>query len=216
MTLQDSGKREEFSTGAVRDTQENKGRCDLLPLDCLSKKYANDPVILLLDKFEQSGNFKFIEDAMECFIAKWLPDVETSILELSVHFQEGAAKYGDNNWKKGLPVSRYISSAIRHYMQFSRGDRKEPHHRSFIWNLTAIIWTCKHLPQMNDYAAHIQATNTPRQCGKTFQQALQAEFNSLANMPHEEVFSRQAIKGLDDEILNGFNPTCVIVHIPKK
>lgn len=149
--LNDSGKREEFSTGAVRDTQENKGRCDLLPLDCLPRKYANDPIILLLDKFKQTGNFKFIEDARECFIAKYFPDVETSLLELSIHYQEGAAKYGDNNWQKGLPVSRYISSAIRHYVEYRRGDKNEPHQRSFVWNLTAIIWTCKHLPTMNDY-----------------------------------------------------------------
>lgn len=150
--LNDSGKREEFSTGAVRDTQEGKGRMDLIPLDCLPRKYANDPVVLMLDQFKKTGNFKFIEDARECFIAKYFPDVETSVLELSIHYQEGAAKYGDNNWQKGLPTSRYISSAIRHYMQFRKGDKKEPHHRSFVWNLTAIIWTCKHLPKMNDYA----------------------------------------------------------------
>lgn len=124
----------------------------MLPLDCLPRKYANDTVILLLDQFKKTGNFKFIEDARECFIAKYFPDVETSVLELSIHYQEGAAKYGDNNWQKGLPASRYISSAIRHYMQFRKGDKREPHHRSFVWNLTAIIWTCKHLPKMNDYA----------------------------------------------------------------
>ena len=176
--LNDSGKREEFSTGAVRDTQEGKGRMDLIPLDCLPRKYANDPVILLLDQFKKTGNFKCIEDAREYFIAKYFPDVETSLLELSVHYQEGAAKYGDNNWQKGLPTSRYISSAIRHYMQFRKGDKNEPHHRSFIWNLTAIIWTCKHLPKMNDYVTHVQIDH-PRQCGKTFEQALQAEFKNM-------------------------------------
>ena len=29
--IQDSGNRREFETGAVRDMQEGKGRCDLLP-----------------------------------------------------------------------------------------------------------------------------------------------------------------------------------------
>ena len=32
MELKDSGARREFGTGAVRDIQEGKGRCDLLPL----------------------------------------------------------------------------------------------------------------------------------------------------------------------------------------
>jgi hypothetical protein len=36
-TLKDSGKRQEFSTGAVRDVQENKGRYDLLPFHALER-----------------------------------------------------------------------------------------------------------------------------------------------------------------------------------
>ena len=31
MKIKDSGERREFSTGAVRDMAEGKGRCDLLP-----------------------------------------------------------------------------------------------------------------------------------------------------------------------------------------
>ena len=34
--IKDSGERREFETGAVRDIQEGKGRCDLLPLDVVS------------------------------------------------------------------------------------------------------------------------------------------------------------------------------------
>jgi len=36
-TTKDSGKREEFSTGAVRDTQDQKERYDLLPVLCLKR-----------------------------------------------------------------------------------------------------------------------------------------------------------------------------------
>lgn len=183
--IKDSGKREEFSTGAVRDTQEGKGRMDLIPLDCLPEKYANDPALLLIDKFKKTGNYKFIEYAIEYFIYHHFPDVETSLLELGVHYEEGAKKYGDNNWQLGLPASRYISSAIRHYMEFRRGDPDEPHKRSFIWNLTCIIWTCKHKPELNDYAKvekrlkpadfedmdkYLAKLDQPRQCGKTLQQ----------------------------------------------
>ena len=35
--IKDSGERREFQSGAVRDIQEGKGRCDLLPLDVVSK-----------------------------------------------------------------------------------------------------------------------------------------------------------------------------------
>lgn len=35
--VKDSGKRQEFSTGSVRDTQEGKGRFDLIPTDALRR-----------------------------------------------------------------------------------------------------------------------------------------------------------------------------------
>ena len=35
--IKDSGERREFQSGAVRDIQEGKGRCDLLPLDVVLK-----------------------------------------------------------------------------------------------------------------------------------------------------------------------------------
>ena len=35
--IKDSGNRTVFSTGSVRDIQEDKGRCDLLPLGVVAK-----------------------------------------------------------------------------------------------------------------------------------------------------------------------------------
>lgn len=37
MELKDSGNRREFSSGAVRDIAEGKGRCDLLPLGVIGE-----------------------------------------------------------------------------------------------------------------------------------------------------------------------------------
>lgn len=37
----DSGNRREFDTGAVRDIQEGKGRCDLMPLDVIAHNMAD-------------------------------------------------------------------------------------------------------------------------------------------------------------------------------
>ena len=36
-TIKDSGKREEYESGAVRDTNEGKIRYDLLPIECLKR-----------------------------------------------------------------------------------------------------------------------------------------------------------------------------------
>ena len=39
-------------------------------------------------------------------------------LDLSIHFENGAKKYDENNWKKGIPTEKYIDSAMRHYIKF--------------------------------------------------------------------------------------------------
>lgn len=43
MPIMDSGERRRFSTGAVRDIADGKGRCDLLPLDVVGA-ITNDPI----------------------------------------------------------------------------------------------------------------------------------------------------------------------------
>ena len=96
----DSGKREEFDTGAKRDTRVGKGRYDLIP-----------PVALI---------------------------------RLAGVFERGAAKYGENNWRKGMPLSRFVDSATRHLIQWRLAEEKgvkqdEDHLAQAVWNLMAII-----------------------------------------------------------------------------
>lgn len=64
----------------------------------------------------------------------------TMLLEVAKHFEEGAKKYGENNWQKGIPPKCYIDSAVRHYLKWLRGDKDEPHDRAFVWNLMCCIW----------------------------------------------------------------------------
>ena len=46
--IKDSGNRTEFGTGAVRDIQNDKGRCDLLPLDVVTGLLGNDKEVHIL------------------------------------------------------------------------------------------------------------------------------------------------------------------------
>jgi len=64
-----------------------------------------------------------------------------AILSLAKHFEQGAVKYGDRNWEKGIPINVFMDSAIRHYLKFKREDNDEPHHRAFMWNIICAIWT---------------------------------------------------------------------------
>lgn len=151
----DSGNRREFESGAVRDIQEGKGRCDLLPLDVVSIVLEKIPfgsayeVFTHIDKFQNTGRGGHLVDAL--FSASIFVDIPTMLLEVAIHFEEGAKKYGDSNWQKGIPVRCYIDSAVRHYLKFLRGDKDEPHDRAFCWNILCAIWTCKHKPELNDY-----------------------------------------------------------------
>jgi hypothetical protein len=154
--IRDSGSRREFETGAVRDISDDKGRCDLLPLDVVAQVLGGyygepDAVLDAVSGFVKSGSLHCLFDALEFFRNMWGIPVETMFLEVAKHFAEGAKKYGEYNWQKGIPARCYIDSAVRHYLKFLRGDTDEPHDRAFVWNVICCIWTCIHKPELNEY-----------------------------------------------------------------
>lgn len=117
----DSGTRQEFDTGSVRDTRDGKGRFDLIPVEPLRR--------------------------------------------LARHYENGAKKYGDRNWEKGQPLSRYWDSAMRHMLAYSDGKVDEDHLAAIAWNIFAIIHTEREamnnrLPgQLVDFGPYKDATN---------------------------------------------------------
>lgn len=136
----DSGDRREFSTGAVRDMQEGKGRCDLMPLEVVTRLESQDGVFVYISSFMKTNKTTDLMGALYEFSMAQYDSVETMILEVAKHFEDGARKYGENNWQKGIPPSCYIDSAIRHYLKYLRGDDDEPHDRAFVWNIMCCIW----------------------------------------------------------------------------
>ena len=155
--IKDSGSRREFDTGAVRDIQEGKGRCDLMPLDVVATILGGgdqdhkDSILDDISLFQATGDTEHLYYAIGT-MSRAFAHIEDMLLEVAIHFEEGAKKYGESNWQKGIPVKRYIDSAVRHYLKWLRGDNDEPHDRAFCWNLMCAIWTCKHMPELNDYA----------------------------------------------------------------
>ena len=151
----DSGNRRQFASGAVRDIQEGKGRCDLMPLDVVAEYLTlnSQPNVILscIHAFQTDGNCVYLFKGLDYFNEHHWNNNKTMILEVSKHFEDGANKYGENNWQKGIPVHCYINSAVRHYLKFLRGDNDEPHDRAFVWNIMCAIWTCKHKPELNEY-----------------------------------------------------------------
>jgi hypothetical protein len=95
--VKDSGTRQKFKTGAVRDIQCGKGRYDLI-----------SPIVLR---------------------------------RLAKHYENGARKYGDRNWEKGIPITRFLDSALRHLNEWREGYREEDHLSAALWNIACIIHT---------------------------------------------------------------------------
>jgi hypothetical protein len=61
-----------------------------------------------------------------------------AIIEVAKIFEEGARKYAPRNWEKGIPLSRFMDSGLRHAMRWLRGDRDEPHLAMAAWNFLCL------------------------------------------------------------------------------
>jgi hypothetical protein len=144
MAILDSGERREFSTGAVRDIQDGKGRPTLMPLRVVSRllgKQTGDYVFQSIAAFTETGESRYLYAALLKFVTMAFDgETESMLLETAIHFEEGAKKYGENNWQLGIPVNCYLDSAIRHYLKYRRGDNDENHDRAFAFNIMACIW----------------------------------------------------------------------------
>lgn len=105
-TTKDSGKRQSFPSGMVRDVQDDKPRFDLIPTEGLRR--------------------------------------------LAELYTRGAVKYGDDNWRKGQPLSRAYASLFRHLIQWREGDRAEDHMAAVAWNAMAIMFYEEQMPELND------------------------------------------------------------------
>ena len=74
-TIKDSGDRTQFSTGAVRDMREGKGRCDLMPLEVVchmftDNPYDEEPIIHSIEDFQSTENTDYLYDAIVNFCNK--------------------------------------------------------------------------------------------------------------------------------------------------
>lgn len=112
MKINDSGNRRKFKTGAVRDMEIGKGRCDLLPA--------------------------------------------CAILRLSKHYEEGAKKYEDRNWEKGIPISSMIDSALRHLLKYLDGQTDEDHLVASAWNIMGAMWMEEKHPSLQDIPSRLE------------------------------------------------------------
>ena len=73
-----------------------------------------------------------------------------AVLRLARHFENGALKYEERNWEKGIPIHSYIDSAIRHLMKYLDGQMDEDHLCAAAWNCMCAMWTEEKKPELQD------------------------------------------------------------------
>lgn len=64
-------------------------------------------------------------------------------------YREGANKYSDYNWEKGMPIADLMNHAIRHIYMYLSGDRSEDHLAHAAWGLLAAIHSEEAWPELN-------------------------------------------------------------------
>ena len=108
-----------------------------------------------------------VRDAMS---GKGMPSLvpPAAIRSLSRRFEDGATKYGRDNWLKGIPLSRYADAIIRHTLAAAEGQTDEDHLGAVLWNAAAWIETerriqCQQLPQSLDDLPYRETHEKPQQ-----------------------------------------------------
>lgn len=93
------------------------------------------------------------------------------IMEVSKHCEEGAAKYGEHNVDKGIPLHSLCDSAARHLAKFIAGETDEDHLRAAAWNLLWALNQRKTHPELDDLYSHKEKvedteSTTDETCGE--------------------------------------------------
>lgn len=73
---------------------------------------------------------------------------------LAIWYEQGAEKYSDRNWEKGLSVKDCINRMNRHALKAANGWTDEDHLAAVMWNAAAAITMMKRKPECNDHPWH--------------------------------------------------------------
>lgn len=80
---------------------------------------------------------------------------------LAMLYEAGAIKYDARNWEKGIPVSRFLDSALRHINKWREGYRDEDHLIQGVFNLFGAIHTLEMVERgllpatLNDHPSYL-------------------------------------------------------------
>ena len=131
---------ETFESGATRNAVDY--RYDLMSRDItLLLLHKHSPAFSLaktlfayVDGRISEGDFVAAELGRLLSLSK----IETAHLYAQA-MHEGAAKYGERNWEKGIPESNLLNHALHHLFKCVAGDASEDHRSHLVWNVLTLI-----------------------------------------------------------------------------
>jgi hypothetical protein len=163
--MHDSGAREMFSTGAMRDVAAAKpmvgllSPCWLADLVQVAVEFEGQPhldgtsplskawvyVSLWRDGQRTKGwlalaawNMMFFVDGRPVSLGLPLP---MSLARLVAWLELGAKKYTPRNWEQGIPLARTTESLLRHLLAVAEGDDDEDHAAAVLANMMFLSHT---------------------------------------------------------------------------
>lgn len=75
---------------------------------------------------------------------------------------EGAQKYSDYNWERGMPAHDMLNHALRHINEFLAGDRAEDHLGHAAWNVMGAIHSLEVWPHLNAGTLRTEGCKAPK------------------------------------------------------
>ena len=148
--VKDSGKRQQFTSGMQRDTQEGKPRWDLAmdgPL--LRYLYDDDPLVQAFFRWYDSG-LLFDAAVVVELISEDDGGADVFLTSYSTLMAEGAIKYTERNWMQAngqAELARFRISACRHFWQWLFGHTDERHGAAVMFNLNGYHYVQDRLQQ---------------------------------------------------------------------
>lgn len=126
--------RETFESGAVRDkTDYRYDLCSPVIFNYTQHEGTRKVIFAILEeKYHDALSLLTVSRPHRISFA----DIVHSYAQ-TMH--EGANKYGERNWEKGLPESNLKNHAIHHLMKWDSNDQSEPHFPHAVWNIVTLI-----------------------------------------------------------------------------
>lgn len=97
------------------------------------------PQILIMDqnrKFETGAQRDIADNKLRMSL---IPQEE--LKRVMQRYLDGAVKYGENNWMKGMPLSVFYDCAHRHLDAWWSGKDDEDHAGAVVWNMLCAMYT---------------------------------------------------------------------------